>query len=216
MVKLIRGKIDLFPRSLKSYKDFKDIMDNEEIIRKVFLDSARLQEVLSQSLVTEIGQLAMTLVEALKKGNKLLIIGNGGSAADAQHMAGELVGRFKRERAALAAIALTTDTSVITSLGNDYGFDKVFVRQIEALVKPGDAVLAITTSGQSENIIQGVIMAKKEGALTLGLLGKDGGKVLELLDQAVIVPSDDTQRIQESHLVIEHILCELIDKHFSI
>ncbi|OGW17086.1 MAG: phosphoheptose isomerase, partial [Nitrospinae bacterium RIFCSPLOWO2_12_FULL_45_22] len=147
---------------------------------------------------------------------KLLIIGNGGSAADAQHMAGELIGRFKGERAPLAAIALTTDTSVMTCLGNDYGFDKIFLRQIEALANPGDAVLAITTSGQSENIIQGVIMAKKKGALTLGLLGKDGGKVQELLDRAVVVPSDDTQRIQEAHLVIEHILCELIDNHFSI
>jgi D-sedoheptulose 7-phosphate isomerase len=104
----------------------------------------------------------------------------------------------------------------MTSLGNDYGFDKVFMRQIEALAKPGDAVFAITTSGLSENIIQGVTMAKKEGALALGLLGRGGGKVQKLLDQAIIVPSEDTPRIQEAHLVIEHILCELIDKHFSI
>ena len=191
-------------------------MDNKDLIRRVFLESAGLQEILCRSLVSEIEQLAMSMVEALKKGNKLLIIGNGGSAADAQHMAGELIGRFKGERAPLAAIALTTDTSVMTCLGNDYGFDKIFLRQIEALANPGDAVLAITTSGQSENIVQGVLMAKKKGALTLGLLGKDGGKVQELLDRAVVVPSDDTQRIQEAHLVIEHILCELIDNHFSI
>lgn len=190
-------------------------MDNEGVIRKVFWESARLQEIISQSLVAEIDQFAMTIVEGLKNGNKLLIMGNGGSAADAQHMAGELVGRFKGERAPLAAIALTTDTSVITCLGNDYGFDKVFLRQIEALAQPGDAVLAITTSGQSENIVQGIIMAKKKGALTLGLLGKDGGKVKELLDKAIVVPSNNTQRIQEAHLVIEHILCELIDRRFS-
>lgn len=190
-------------------------MLNEEIIRKIFLESTRLQEVLSQYFVGEIDQIAMAIVEGLKNGNKLLIMGNGGSAADAQHMAGELVGRFKGERAPLAAIALTTDTSVITCLGNDYGFDKIFLRQIEALAQPGDAVLAITTSGQSENIIQGIIMAKEKGALTLGLLGKDGGKVKKLLDKAIVVPSDNTQRVQEAHLVIEHILCEIIDRRFS-
>jgi D-sedoheptulose 7-phosphate isomerase len=185
------------------------------IIKRIFLENSALQERLAKTMTLEIEHLSILLIGALEKGKKLLLIGNGGSAADAQHMAGELIGRLCRNRMALPAIALTTDTSVLTCLGNDYGFDQVFARQIEALVQPGDVVLAISTSGESENIIQGILKAKEKGALTLGLLGKGGGKAIKLLDKALVVPSDDTQRVQEAHLVIEHILCELIDSHFS-
>jgi D-sedoheptulose 7-phosphate isomerase len=147
----------------------------------------------------------------LASGGKLLIFGNGGSAADAQHIAGELVNRFLQERKALPAIALSTDGGVLTCIANDTGFENVFARQIEALGREGDVCIAISTSGQSANIVVACEQARSQGIKVIGLLGRDGGKVAPLCDLALIVPSDDTQRIQETHNLIGHIMCELIE-----
>ncbi|WP_457612492.1 D-sedoheptulose 7-phosphate isomerase [Methanocaldococcus sp.] len=152
------------------------------------------------------------IVKELKNGNKVLICGNGGSAADAQHFAAEIVGRFKLERKGFPAIALTTDTSILTAIGNDYGFDKIFERQVEALGKKGDILVSISTSGNSENVIRAVNKAKEIGIFTIGLLGKGGGKLKDIVDLALIVPSNDTARIQECHLTIYHVICEEVEK----
>jgi D-sedoheptulose 7-phosphate isomerase len=159
----------------------------------------------------EVERAATLIVESLKSGGKLLVFGNGGSAADAQHIAGELVNRFLQERRALPAISLTTDGGVLTCIANDTGFEKVFARQIEALGNEGDVCLAISTSGQSPNIVSACEQARAQGIKVIGLLGRDGGKVAPLCDVALIVSSDDTQRIQETHNLIGHILCELIE-----
>ena len=147
-------------------------------------------------------------------GNKILICGNGGSAADAQHFAAEIVGRFKLERKGFPAIALTTDTSILTAIGNDYGFDKIFERQVEALGKEGDILIGISTSGSSENVINAVNKAKEMGIHTVGLLGKDGGKLKNIVDFALTVDSNNTARIQECHLTIYHVICEEVEKEF--
>jgi D-sedoheptulose 7-phosphate isomerase len=154
---------------------------------------------------------AEIIADAFETGGKLLIFGNGGSAADAQHIAGELVNRFLRKRRALPAIALTTDGGVLTCVANDTGFENVFARQIEAFGNEGDICLALSTSGQSANIVVACEQARSQGMKVIGLLGRDGGKVATLCDLALIVPSDDTQRIQETHNLIGHILCELIE-----
>jgi len=155
------------------------------------------------------------IVKSLGNGGKLLIMGNGGSAADAQHFAAELVGRFRRERAALPAIALNTDTSILTAVGNDYGFDAIFLRQIEALARPGDIVCAISTSGRSLNIVKGLAAARQRGCATLALVGGTGGAILGLADVSIMVPSEQTPFIQEAHITIIHILCELIERSLS-
>jgi D-sedoheptulose 7-phosphate isomerase len=141
------------------------------------------------------------------------LFGNGGSASDAQHMAAELIVRFKIERESIPAIALTTDTSVITSIGNDYDFNKIFSRQCESLVNENDVVIAISTSGNSDNVINGVLKAKEKGSFVIGLTGNSGGKLKSSADILLDVPSDDTARIQEGHRVIIHSLCELIEKN---
>jgi D-sedoheptulose 7-phosphate isomerase len=152
------------------------------------------------------------LVSTLKAGNKVIICGNGGSAADAQHFAAELVGRFEKERRGLQAIALTTDTSILTAIGNDYGYDSIFSRQIEALSRMGDTLIGISTSGNSSNVILAVEFAKNIGVQTIGLLGSDGGKMASLVDMAVIVSHSVTARIQEAHIFIIHFWCALIEK----
>jgi D-sedoheptulose 7-phosphate isomerase len=149
---------------------------------------------------------------ALKNGNKILICGNGGSAADAQHFAAEIVGRFKLERRGFPAIALTTDTSILTAIGNDYGFDKIFERQVEALGEEGDVLVGISTSGNSKNVINAVNKAKEMGIYTVGLLGKTGGSLKDIVDLALTVDSNNTARIQECHLTIYHIICEEVEK----
>lgn len=159
----------------------------------------------------EVERAAAIISASLKSGGKLLVFGNGGSAADAQHIAGELVNRFLQERRALPAISLTTDGGVLTCIANDTGFEKVFARQIEALGNEGDVCLAISTSGHSPNITAACEQARSQGIRVIGLLGRDGGKVAGLCDLALIVPSNDTQRIQETHNLIGHILCELIE-----
>jgi D-sedoheptulose 7-phosphate isomerase len=157
---------------------------------------------------------AQDMTERLKRGCRILVCGNGGSAADAQHFAAELSGRYVKERRALAGIALSTDTSALTSIGNDYGFDQVFSRQVEAIGRPGDLLVGISTSGNSPNVLRAVESAKELGLQTLGLLGRDGGKLKASCDDALVVPSVVTARIQEVHLMIYHFWCEVIDANF--
>ena len=154
------------------------------------------------------------MAERLKRGCRILVCGNGGSAADAQHFAAELSGRYVKERRALAGIALTTDTSALTAIGNDYGYDHVFSRQVEALGRPGDLLVGISTSGNSPNVILAIAAAKALGMRTLGLLGRDGGKLATLVDDALVVPCPITARVQEIHQMTYHFWCEIIDTHF--
>lgn len=154
-------------------------------------------------------------VEVLKRGNKVLLCGNGGSAADAQHIAAELTGRYKTERRGLPGIALTTDTSALTAIGNDYGYDRVFDRQVEALANKGDLLIGISTSGNSANIVSALKLAKEMGCFTLGLSGRDGGKMNEVCDINLIVPSNNTPRIQEMHILFGHTICQIIDNELS-
>ena len=167
----------------------------------------------SSSKLIEIA--ANICIDSLKKGNKILIFGNGGSAADAQHIAAEIVGRYKVERKGLPAIALTTDTSVITSISNDYGYLHVFDRQVEALANEGDVLIGISTGGSSTNVISALKLAKELGCRAIGLSGKDGGKFNALCDVNLIAISDDTPRIQEMHILIGHTICHLIDQAFN-
>ena len=155
---------------------------------------------------------AQTLHEALSKGNKILICGNGGSAADSQHFAAELTGRYKRERKGLSAIALSTDTSALTAIGNDYGYEFVFSRQVEALAKEGDVVIGISTSGNSKNVVHALEVANKLNCTTISLSGRDGGVIKSLCDHNLVAPSDDTPRIQEIHIICIHLLCELLER----
>ena len=158
---------------------------------------------------------AADMAERLKRGCRILVCGNGGRAADAQHFAAELSGRYVKERRALAGIALTVDTSALTAIGNDYGFDRVFSRQVEALGRPGDLLVGISTSGNSANVIQAVLAARSLGLRTLGLLGRDGGQLKDLVDDALVVPSGVTARIQEIHMMTYHFWCEAIDTQFQ-
>ncbi|RMH32453.1 MAG: D-glycero-beta-D-manno-heptose 1-phosphate adenylyltransferase [Acidobacteria bacterium] len=158
---------------------------------------------------------AETIFQALLKGKKILLCGNGGSAADAQHIAAELMGRFEKDRKALSAIALTTDTSVLTALSNDYGFETVFERQVEGLAHEGDVLVGISTSGNSKNVILAVMKARQKGCKTIALTGKNGKKLASLCDEAILVPSSKTSRIQEAHITIGHIWCEIIEEKLS-
>jgi len=162
-------------------------------------------------LFPAISEVGIAMQTTIKNGGKILIMGNGGSAADSQHIAAEIVGRFKKERKGMAAIALTTDTSILTSVGNDYGYDYIFARQIEALCRPEDLVIGITTSGNSANVVQAIKAAKEIGATTVGLTGGTGGKLLDLCDYNLVMPSDVTARIQEAHIFVGHSLCEILE-----
>lgn len=176
------------------------------------LDEHRsLVDAVRHDLVPQIAQVASTLLGCLHSEGKILWCGNGGSAADAQHLAAELIGRFKRERRPIASIALTTDTSILTCLGNDYGFADIFSRQIEALGKPEDVLVAISTSGNSENVLRAVNAAQLKSMRCIGLLGRDGGRLASLCDLAIVIPSEDTARIQEMHITLGHILCDLME-----
>lgn len=150
--------------------------------------------------------------DALRAGGTLFLFGNGGSAADAQHWAAEAVGRYRRDRRALRAVALTTDTSVLTSVGNDYGYDRIFERQVEAHVRPGDVVVAISTSGRSPNVLRGVAAARRLGACVIGLTGRSGGKLAAKVDVCLRAPTDETDRIQECHGVLGHIFCDVLEQ----
>ena len=161
---------------------------------------------------TQIVETTDRIAARMRDGGKIILFGNGGSAADAQHLAAEFVGRFIPDRAALPAISLATDTSVLTAIGNDYGYDRVFSRQIEALANAGDTAIAISTSGNSPNVLKGIDAARERGLYTLGFTGSSGGKILDRVDVLFRVPSDLTPRIQETHIILGHILCELIDR----
>ena len=163
------------------------------------------------AMLPQISTVAECLRDCLKRGNKILLMGNGGSAADSQHIAAEIVGRYKCERRGLPAIALTTDTSILTSIGNDYGFEFIFSRQVEALCNPLDEVIGISTSGNSVNVVRGIETAKQIGATTVALTGGSGGKLAALCDYSLIMPSSDTPRIQEAHIFIGHSLCGLME-----
>ena len=179
------------------------------MIKEIIEESIRTKKKIP---VEEVEKAANLMIQAYKNNKKALIAGNGGSAADAQHTAGELVGRFKKERKALPAIALTTDTSIITAWSNDYEFNTVFQRQIEALGDEEDVFIAISTSGNSKNLIEAIKKAKEKNLKIITLLGKDGGLMKGLGDINIIVPSDNTPRVQESHITILHIICELVEK----
>ncbi len=174
-------------------------------------ESIRVKRAVLETLAGEISTAAAWMVETLRHGSKLLLLGNGGSAADAQHIAAELVGRFERDRGPLSALALTTDTSVLTALGNDYGVETIFARQVEALAQPGDLVVALSTSGNSPNVLRAVMAARAAGVRTVALTGAGGGRLALLVDLAVRVPSSRAARIQESHIAIGHALCEAVE-----
>ena len=159
-------------------------------------------------LISDVG---IAMQNCIRNCGKILLMGNGGSAADSQHIAAEIVGRFKKERKGMPAIALTTDTSILTSVGNDYGYDYIFARQIEALCRPEDLVIGITTSGNSANVVRAIEAAKSIGATTVGLTGGSGGKLLSLCDFNLIMPSSVTARIQEAHIFVGHSLCEILE-----
>lgn len=168
------------------------------------------------ALGAPLGQLVIACAQAARAGNKILFFGNGGSASDAQHLATELTVRYKTDRAPIAAIALTTDTSALTAIGNDFSFDHLFARQIEALAVAGDVAIGISTSGNSENVLRGLTAAKARGAVAAGLTGRDGGKMAGLADPLLIVPSNDTARIQEMHITLGHILCGALEQELAL
>ena len=184
----------------------------EEIIRCTLQDSIEVKSDLLRQHISTIADLSRLLIYGLRAGRKLVLFGNGGSAADAQHVAAELVNRFQMDRDALPAIALTTDTSILTSVGNDRAFDELFSRQVTALVQSGDIAVGISTSGDSPNVINGIIAAKEKGAVTVGFTGRSGGKLRHLVDTCCQVPSDSTARIQEAQITIWHALCEVVER----
>jgi len=191
--------------------------DGEEFVRGVGrtieTSIAIHQRLLSdQATVQSIAVVTEVLVDAMQQGQKLLLFGNGGSAADAQHIAAEFVGRFALERAALPAVALSVNTSCLTAIGNDYGFDLVFARQIEAFGKPGDVAVGISTSGNSPNVVVGLARAREKGMTTVALVGGSGGKMKDCADYCICAPSEDTPRIQECHILIGHVIAELVEK----
>ena len=185
---------DIIKNAIEKHKDaLKSLQENYQIIEKI----------------------SQLFISALKNKGKILFMGNGGSAADAQHLAAELVGRFKKERPPLAAIALSTNTSIITAVGNDYGFDQIFVRQIEALANPNDVVVGISTSGKSANVVKAIKKAKELGLKTVGLLGSDGGNLKPIVDLNLTIPSSEAACTQEIHIIAGHIVCEIVETHLT-
>lgn len=180
-------------------------------VRAGLAESADTQRATAEACAPAIVRAAERLIETFRGGGRLLAFGNGGSAADAQHLAAELAGRFERERPGLPALALTANSSDLTAIGNDYGFDEVFARLVRAHGRPGDLAVAISTSGNSANVLAGVAAARAAGLATLGLAGRGGGKLAPAVDLAIVVPSDGTARIQEAHICVIHLLCELVD-----
>ena len=184
-------------------------------INKIIFDHINVIQKLHETnsdLICLIGEI---IIKRLQSGSKLIFMGNGGSASDAQHLSAEFVGRFLKEREPLSAISLSTDTSALTAIGNDYGFDKIFERQINALAKEGDIVIGITTSGNSPNVLRAIEAANNLNCFTIGLTGRDGGKLKDICNETIIVPSNITARIQETHILIGHILCDMVDTAFN-
>lgn len=184
-----------------------------QVAQSIEASVAIKQRLLDDSeLISTVATIARMLVEAFQQGKKALLFGNGGSAADAQHIAAEFVGRFAFDRPALPALAISVNTSCVTAIGNDYGFDKVFARQIEALAAPGDVAIGISTSGNSPNVLAGIAAAGKSGLRTVALTGRSGGKLKQSAEYCVCAPTDETPRIQECHILIGHIVAELVEK----
>lgn len=187
----------------------------QSIIKFEFEEHLKTSQATFESIGHSVEVAAKLCLDCLKNGNKILLFGNGGSAADAQHIAAELVGRYKTERKGLAAIALTTDTSALTAISNDYGYDCVFDRQVEALANKGDVAIGISTGGSSANVASALKLAKDLDCKTIGFSGRGGGEMNELCDINIVVPAQATARIQEMHIVIGHTICHLIDLEFS-
>lgn len=187
---------------------------SENKINRIFDDSIKVISE-SKKIVADIKKAVDLIIKCYNNGGKVVVFGNGGSAADAQHLAAELIGRFQLERQSLPAIALTTDTSILTSLGNDYSFDYVFARQCEALVRKEDVVIAISTSGKSKNVLDGIRASKKKNVSTIGLTGSNGTTMKKLVDVLLVIPSTSTARIQEGHRTTIHAICELVEQELS-
>jgi D-sedoheptulose 7-phosphate isomerase len=193
-------------------------MNREKALQEVlnsFRTGTHLRNQVARDCGANIVDAAMLIARCVRGGGKLLFFGNGGSAADAQHLAAEFVGRFRIERQALPAIALTTDSSILTAVGNDYGFDQIFARQVQALGRPGDVAIGISTSGNSPNVTSAITQAAKQELKTIGLVGKDGGSLAKCVDISVTVASTNVAMIQECHITIGHILCELVENELS-
>ena len=186
-----------------------------DLIKDILLQSIQIKEDLLHTRIDQIIDLSNMVIESLKKGGKVMIFGNGGSASDSQHIAAELVGRYQKDRQALPAIALTTNTSILTAIANDYGYDIVFSKQVEALGQKNDIVIGISTSGKAKNVAAGIKQAKKMGIKTIVFTGGDGGEIAKLADVALVVPSKVTARIQEAHIAVGHIICELVEDYFA-
>jgi D-sedoheptulose 7-phosphate isomerase len=184
-------------------------------IKDILLQSIQIKEDLLHTRIEQIIDLSNMVIESLKKSGKVMIFGNGGSASDSQHIAAELVGRYQKDRQALPAIALTTNTSILTAIANDYGYEFVFSKQVEALGQKNDIVIGISTSGKAKNVAAGIKQAKKMGIKTIVFTGGDGGEIAKLADSALIVPSKVTARIQEAHIAVGHIICELVEDYFA-
>jgi D-sedoheptulose 7-phosphate isomerase len=185
---------------------------SEDRVRGIVSESLALKARFFEENAGAIVRVASSIADSYRNGGKVLAFGNGGSAADAQHFAAELVGRFQRDRPALPALALTTDPSVMTAVGNDLGFDRVFARQVEAHGRPGDVAFAISTSGKSPNVLLALEQARSKGLITVGLTGRGGGKVAPLVDHLIDVPHPETARIQEVHAMVVHLVCQLVEE----
>ena len=184
-----------------------------DLIRTRIRESIALKSMIlsDDMLVDMIERAANVITESLRNGGKILFCGNGGSASDALHLTGELVGRFQKERNGLAAISLNSDVASMTAISNDYGYDEVFARSVESLMSPKDVLVGISTSGKSQNIYRAILRGKEIGGKTIGLLGNDGGIIKDIVDMAIVIPNDCAARIQESHIMIGHIICELVE-----
>lgn len=191
-------------------------IDFDNFIQSNLEEHQQVIKLVRETLAGPIKTVAHLLAQSLANGGTLFWCGNGGSASDSQHLAAELVGRFKKNRRPLRSVALTTDTSILTCVANDFGYDDIFARQVEALGRPGDMLVGISTSGNSENILRAFKVAKSLGMMSCALLGKGGGQAKALVDHALIIPSDTTARIQESHILIGHIFCELIEQELGL
>jgi D-sedoheptulose 7-phosphate isomerase len=188
-----------------------------KIIKERLQDSIKVKQdlLLNNNLLEMVSNVADEISIAIKNGNKLVICGNGGSASDALHFAGEIVGRFQKERSAWSAVVLNADVASMTAIANDYGYDDIFARQAEGHVKAGDVFVGISTSGNSENVSRAVDVAKRKGAKTAALLGKDGGKIGKQVDYPIIIPCMTTARVQESHICLIHIICEILEEKLA-
>ena len=191
-------------------------MITEKTVANNINEHLRTIQLVAEDLTATIAVVGLRLARVLELGRTVYWCGNGGSASDSQHLAAELVGRYREDRQPLRSVALNTDTSVLTCIGNDFGFDEVFSRQVKALGRPGDVLVVISTSGNSPNILSAIEVASSLEMATVGLLGRDGGLAMPMVDEAIVIPSDSTARIQECHILIGHILCELIEEELGL